>query len=280
MTINNKLPSLKILPIKKLRSHELHDKQRTSHLVEKLVYDGELRNPLIVTPLCDGKGRYLVLDGANRLSALRELASCHAIVQVVKPDDPGLNLHSWNHVVWGNATDLLLDGIRDVANLKLQCIDEEQAGKDFYYKHTLIRVYLAEGKILSVSANGVDLMHRIDLLNTIVDSYIGRAPIERTNLQALEPVTRQYPKSSGLVVFPRFTIEEVLRLAITGQRLPAGITRFSISPRALRLNYPLTELAADKSLAEKNAILERWIQEKIASMGVRTYTEVTVLFDE
>ena len=66
----------------------------------------------------------------------------------------------------------------------------------------------------------------------------------------------------------------------TPQLIGNGVTRFSISPRALRLNYPLSELAADKSLAEKNAILERWIQEKIASMRVRTYTEATVLFDE
>jgi hypothetical protein len=280
MTINNEIPSLRILPIKKLQIHELHDNHHTSRLVERLRYDGVLRNPLIVTPLRDRKEHYVVLDGANRFSALRKMGSCHILTQVVEPDDPNLKLHSWSHVVWENAIDLLLNCIRKLPNLELQWIDEAQACHDFHNKNTLVRVYLPEGEILLVSVYGVDLMHRIDLLKALVESYVGHAPMERTSLQTLEPVTGHYPNSKGLVVYPRFTIEEVLRLAMTGQRLPAGITRFSISPRALHLNYPLLELKADKPLAEKNADLQRWQQAKKNSMGVRFNSESTVLFDE
>lgn len=280
MTINNEIPSLRILPIKKLQIHELHDNHRTSRLVERLRYDGVLRNPIIVTPLRDRKGHYVVLDGANRFSALRKMGSYHILTQVVEPDDPNLKLHSWSHVVWENAIDLLLNCIRKLPSLELQWIDEARERQDLYYKHILFRIYLTEGENMSVSVNGVDFMQRIDLLNSVVDSYIGRAAIERTNLQALKPVTKQYSKASGLVVFPRFTIEEILHLAMTGQRLPAGITRFSISPRGLRLNYPLTELEVDKSLSEKNAFLKEWIHSKITNLSVRTYTEATVLFDE
>jgi len=53
-----------------------------------------------------------------------------------------------------------------------------------------------------------------------------------------------------------------------------------VSPRALHLNYPLEELAADRPLEEKNEALQRWIQERIARKGVRYYAEATVLFDE
>jgi hypothetical protein len=48
----------------------------------------------------------------------------------------------------------------------------------------------------------------------------------------------------------------------------------------LRLNYPLDKLKSNHSLAEKNAELTRWIQERYAQRGVRFYAESTYLFDE
>jgi hypothetical protein len=53
-----------------------------------------------------------------------------------------------------------------------------------------------------------------------------------------------------------------------------------MSPRALRVNYPLEELSANKSLEDKNAALDRWVNERVARKGVRFYAESTVLFDE
>jgi hypothetical protein len=85
---------------------------------------------------------------------------------------------------------------------------------------------------------------------------------------------------SGLVIFPHFEVEEVLKLASAGYLLPTGITRFTVSPRALHVNYPLEELASDKPIEEKNRELQDWIQKKIARKGVRYYAEATFLFDE
>ena len=53
-----------------------------------------------------------------------------------------------------------------------------------------------------------------------------------------------------------------------------------ISPRILHLNYPIEEMAVEKPLEEKNATLQRFIQERIAEKGVRYYAEATYLFDE
>lgn len=61
---------------------------------------------------------------------------------------------------------------------------------------------------------------------------------------------------------------------------PPGITRFTISPRALRVNYPLDELSANKTLEAKNEVLQHWVNERIARKGVRFYAEATVLYDE
>jgi hypothetical protein len=57
-----------------------------------------------------------------------------------------------------------------------------------------------------------------------------------------------YPSLPRLVILSQFKIQDVLHLAGAGYLLPTGITRFSISPRALHVNYPLYELAADKTL--------------------------------
>ena len=95
------LPNLKILPIEILILHEDHDMQRTLPLVEKLRGAGILRNPPIVMPLTDGTERYMVLDGANRVTSLTEMEFPHIVAQVVKADDPHVNLQTWNHIVWG-----------------------------------------------------------------------------------------------------------------------------------------------------------------------------------
>ena len=94
------LPDLKFIPVDKLVIHERHDNQRTLPLIKRIQASGFWRNPPIVSPLQDETGRFMVLDGANRITALREMQFPDALVQTVQPNDPGLNLQNWNHVVW------------------------------------------------------------------------------------------------------------------------------------------------------------------------------------
>ena len=50
--------------------------------------------------------------------------------------------------------------------------------------------------------------------------------------------------------------------------------------RALRVNYPLTELMDGKTLVEKNNALQQWIRTRIIEKAVRCYEEATILFDD
>ncbi len=89
-------------------------------------------NPPIVAPLNDGTHRYMVLDGANRITALRQLDYPHVIAQIVNPDDPGVSLQSWNHVVWELDHQRLTESIRLIPGLRLELEPDPGAKPDLW----------------------------------------------------------------------------------------------------------------------------------------------------
>ena len=82
------------------------------------------------------------------------------------------------------------------------------------------------------------------------------------------------------MIFPHFKIKTVLKLVSQNIMLPTGITRFTVSPRALHLNYPLHELSSGKPIEYKQEFLKRWVEERVKKKGVRLYSEAPFLFDE
>jgi len=272
------LPRLVFLPVKVLVIHEYHDDSRTPPLIENIRRSGVWRNPPIVTPLMDGTHRFVVLDGANRKTALEQMGIPHALVQLVQPDDPGLRLYNWNHVVWGMPPEDLILAIASLPEIELVRGEEERP--DLWGECGLATIQLPRGDLFTVCTEAVELVRRVELLNALVDTYKDRASLDRTSEWSVVRLKALYPELSGRVIFPQFDIKHILSLASLGCLLPTGITRFTVSPRALHLNYPLAELAADKSIEEKNEALERFIQERVMNKGVRFYSEATVLFDE
>ena len=271
-------PRLEVIPIACLVIHEWHDDQRTPPLMARLQESGVLRNPPVVAPLQDGSQRYMVLDGANRITTLRQMGYPHAVVQVVHPDDPGLKLYNWNHVVWGLDPPELVSAIEKLPDIELVRGEEERP--DLWGDCGLAVIQVPRGDLFTVCTEEEQLVRRVQLLNTIVDCYKDRARLDRTNEWSVVRLKAVYPDLWGLVIFPHFEIHQVLNLAGEGNLLPAGITRFTISPRVLHLNYPLEAMAVDEPVEEKNANLQRFVQERMAQKGVRYYAEATYLFDE
>ena len=121
------MPRLDILPIESLILHEDHDAQRSAPLIEKLRGAGVLRNPPIVMPLTDGTERYMVLDGANRVTSLHELDFPHLVAQVVQADDQNVNLQTWNHVVWGMSAKSLMSELRKLKGVDVVKVDTHKS---------------------------------------------------------------------------------------------------------------------------------------------------------
>ena len=252
--------------------------QRTLPLVEKLRRVGILRNPPIVMPLADGTERYMVLDGANRVTSLTEMEFPHIVAQVVKVDDPHVNLQTWNHIVWGMNPKTLMSRIRKVKGLEVIKVNPYRSLDA--PKYVPVQIRLPDGKFYLLAETPSELPIHINTLHQIVNAYKTGASLDRTSQTLIDSFKSIYRDLTALVIFPSFKVRTVLKLAAQKIVLPTGITRFTVSPRALHLNYPLHELSSGKPIEYKEDYLKQWIEERVKNKGVRLYAEQTFLFDE
>lgn len=274
------LPDLRIVPLEALVLHEQMDERRAPPLVEALRADGVLRNPPIVHPVTQRPERYVVLDGANRSTAFRMLGAPHILVQVVHAGNTSVQLETWNHVLSCLSAEELVHSLERYPDLTFIDSDLERADYSVSVGASLAYLSLPDGRALEVVGETRPLGWRVQNLNALVDAYRGQCRLSRTTARQAVGLQSVFPDISGLIVFPRFEQEEVLQAAAAGWLLPAGLTRFVISPRALRLNYPLERLASTQPLEDKRAELEVWIRSRADSRRVRFYAEATFLFDE
>ena len=280
MTKIRDLPLLAILPVDKLILHEYHDPQRTPPIARAISESGTLRNPPIVVPLRDETNSYMVLDGANRVTAIQSLGIEHIVVQVIPADDPGLGLTPWHHVVWGPSSSDLVDWMLALPEVIVKPGDSDMMTHYPQSLHTLAVISCPNNEYYQLLTSHHKLLQRMQTLNRVVDAYKDRATLDRTLITDMESLEKIYPHLSGLVMLPQFRIDEILYIVSEGYLMPPGSTRFTISPRVLHLNFPLAELAEDKSLEDKNIALQAWMNARLAAKRVRYYAESTYLFDE
>jgi len=235
---------------------------------------------IVVTPLHDHTARYVVLDGANRTTATRALGFEHILAQVVESDELGFETQTWNHVVWSIPPEKFLERLRALAVLDFRPSDEKKAYTAVIHRKGLAAVHLPDGRVFEIWTPPAGVVERNRHLNAIVDTYKDAGKLDRTNLQSVDPLRKLYTDLSALVFMPKLQIRHIISLVSQGHFLPAGVTRFTVSPRALRVNFPMDLLRSDRSLEAKNDELARFIKDRIAQKAVRYYSEETVLYDE
>lgn len=269
--------ALRIVPLEKVIPHEAYDPRRVADLAARLEADGRLVNPPVVA---EWDNHYVVLDGATRTTALKQLGYPHTIVQVVAPDKEGVQLHTWYHVISGGDVAGLLEALREVPDLNLTAVPLDHIQESMRAHSALAYLITADNRGFLIEVAPEAEGDWLDVLNATVDRYTTWGRVERTLTTDREVLRAQYPEMVGLVVFPQFRPETVLRIAAEGRVMPAGITRFVIPGRVLRLNAPLERLRADEPIGAKSAWLDHLVQEKLARRRVRYYQEPVVLLDE
>lgn len=286
-------PELKIVPVRDIIIHEHFDKTRSPKLAKIIKEAGVLQDPPIVARL--GEGKYVHLDGANRITVFREedLLNCpHILVQIVDYFDPeSVKLSSWCHLTQQDK-DSFLSRLQSkgIEPLPMDC----DAARDLIAEDegSLCCFFFRDGEVFGVKGDG-DFESRVKQMNDVVRTYEGR--IERDSLEPekgewkrqINGLFEKHDDCNLVVAFPKFTPKQVVHIATrlaTGEKrenavkIPPGITRhIALEGRALRINFPLSVLKAEEmSLEAKNELLKEFLRKK----KPRHYEEPTFMYDE
>lgn len=266
--------SLQVVPLDKVFPHENVDPHRVQKLAERLAVEDVLVNPPVVI---DAGDHYVVLDGATRTAALKQLDYPHTIVQVVSDKDK-LFLHTWFHAIRKSDPAKLVKMLDDLPEVSLieskpqSVLDEMIEYGGLCYLHTV------NNKVFRIEP-AADVNH-LDALNKLTTAYIEACYLSRTLNKDMKTLQQEYPDLTALVVFPEYTVDQILQIAQAGQVVPAGITRFIIPGRVLRINADLDYLKSEKLLSEKARWLNRLVMNKLLKGEIRYYEEPVYLLDE
>jgi hypothetical protein len=269
---------LLIVPAGALVLHEDVDIRRVEPLVERLRVDGILKNPPVAVPVDSSGGgesrRYVILDGANRTTALWRLGAPHHLVQVVNYHE--VELGTWGHLVTGIAQERFTQSLAK-ARLNLAPTTRQDARERLTRHEIAASVANPNDEVFALTAGASETQ----VLRRLTSVYNGRSIIHRVTTDDLAELLPYHDDVTALIRFPRYTPEKILYLASNGHKLPTGITRHVIPGRALRVNLPLAVLMDERQTTEgKNEWLHSWISHKLAAREIRYYQEATFLFDE
>jgi hypothetical protein len=266
--------SLQVVPLDKVFPHENIDPRRVDRLAKRLETEAVLANPPVVV---DAGDRYVVLDGATRTTALKELGYPHAIVQVIR-DPEKLELHTWFHAIRETEPARLVKLLDDLPEVSMVESDSQKILDEMFEYGGLCYLHTVTGKLYFIEpAPGVN---HLEALNKLTNTYINTGHVSRTLNPDVISLRKEYSDLAALVVFPEYSVEQVLQVARAGRVLPAGITRFVIPGRVLRINIELDFLKSDRSLPEKNKWLYQYVSDKQVNGRVRYYQEPVYLLDE
>jgi hypothetical protein len=267
------LPELHIVGLEEVVLHEDPDMERVARLVDRFSADGVLKNPPVVGR---SKGhRRIVLDGANRVTALRKLGYSHVLVQELDLFDPGLTLGSWHHAIERLSAEELLEHAASIPGVTLQ----EEEAKPVKSVPGLARFHFPPRRVVSLQG-GEGLDERVIQLHKLTQVYHRFSYFDRVSYTKMEDLIRNYRNLTALLSFKPFTVEELQKLTHWDRRIPSGVTRMLLPKRALRFNLQLEMLRAGLSVEEKESWLQQTILEKVADKSIRFYQEPTFFFDE
>lgn len=258
-----------MLPIRDIRFHEEVDLSRVAALIERLGADRVLRNPPIVAR--DRERTRLLLDGANRIEALRRMGIPHALVQTESLDDPGLELGRWNHVIRRREADRLERSPPEGIRVATGAAGEPQA---------LCRLIRPDGREIAFTGPRTSPERAAALRRIGALAAHSRARVGRIVHADPEEVRRTHPEFGGLLAYGEVTLEQVREAAAAGELLPSGVTRFLVPRRVLGFDLPLPFLEMSIPLGEKRRRLEALVAERFASGRVRYYAEPVIVFDD
>ncbi len=240
---------LRVVSLDRVLCHEDVDPKRVDRLADRIEADGLLRSPPIVI---ESGENYIVLDGASRTNAMRQLGFPHIIVQLTSLE-AGLELHAWRHVISDIAPDDLVKMLDNLPLVRLERVESGRSADVMFEYGGLCRLKTVTGASFVVYAASGE--NRLDALNALTATYMEAGKVERTLSQDIISLQHEYEGMTALVIYPVFSPDQVMQATQSGNKhFPAGITRFLVPGRILRLNIALETLMSERSLQEKKPL--------------------------
>jgi L-serine kinase (ATP) / ParB family transcriptional regulator, heme-responsive regulator len=268
---------LELLRIKDIKLHETTEYNRLRNVFDRIAGSKYLMNPVIV-------GRYnkelILIDGANRLSTLREIGCKLAIAQVIDYKNPKIKLKRWHHLVYNADLDIIISFCNKL-NLKYSFTGHKDGSgilKDKF--NYILASAITKNKSLLVELPK-NFGKMLDVLNSFTKLYFNIYKFDRSEEEITISDLRKYTRKKGtLIEFPCFTKKQIVEIANNHSRLPAGISRHILENRVLHVRFELAKLMDDARLDRKQKELEKYLLNKIDKNKVRQYRESVIVFDE
>ncbi len=249
------------LPVEDLILHETVEPRRLGKVARSLTKSGTLKNPVLATAMPDGK--FLVIDGAHRVSALRSIGVELALAQIFEPGE--CQVSAWHHLVPIQRMPVEVDEL-----LEAQC-PACLPGAAGAVGNCVAVTHLPGGS-RHVWCDSSDVGDIVALLHKLVSSYAAAGHAKRISPE--ERVLAKTLHRRLRVAYQPLTLNRLHELASRGLVLPAGITRFITPGRVLGANIPLSLLfrKCDSSATER-------IRCHVGKLSLRYYAEPVFLVE-
>jgi len=283
MSVARRMPILRLVGSQQVQFHEHPERARTLRLVERLRREKVLRNPPIVAEL--ESDRYLLLDGANRVSAFHELGYPQTPVQVIDYGDPAVQLKGWHHLLLeGHGLDLK-GAYRRIPGVELSQVRTDQLTRLLELRRAYAVLVDATatcwGLFPASGKTRCEVEEWIRVLEQMVTAYEGKAELERIKMAdyaQLPPVFDSMEHQ--LCLFPTLTKIELLELAHAGVLIPTGLTRHLVPGRALNMNLPLDFLVELHTDSERSEHFAGFVDRLEVEGRIRYYEEAVFILNE
>jgi hypothetical protein len=270
---------LEILKISDIKLHETTEAKRLRNIFDRIAKDRRLMNPVIVAT---DKHLKFLIDGANRLSSLKDIGCKLVLAQIINYSDKRIKLKNWNHLVYNFDFQIILSYCSK-NNIKYKEVRHSEFNPlSINNKRTILATDTNTFKgIVIYLSDSFDRM--ISELNGITKTYFNYYPFDRSESEIKINDLKRYSRKSGILIeFPVFKKEHIIAIA-NGKfknKIPSGITRHILINRVLHIRYDIKNLLEEKDIELKSKELQEYLIKKIDTNKVRQYKESVIVFDE
>lgn len=274
------LPTLKIVHLDEVVLHEEHSPERVERLAERIKKDRFLRNPIIVARI-KNIGKYMVLDGATRTTALKKLQFRDVLVQIVDYESDSITLDTWHHLMPAGGGRPFLDEVKENFGVEVEAANMQIAEQLLRNREIMSYFLFFDNTCFMIRERTGKLSEQTRKMRDIVLACESLGKIVRIHYSDLGENLKKNGKIYMANIFPAYSKEELIRLAKSGLKLPAGITRHLVPGRVLGFEVE-SEILEDRSasLQKKNEIIQEIYDRKIFENRMRYYSEAVYIFNE